>query len=78
MARAEKLLERMRANPRDWQIDDVVAVCRAYGLACKSPKRGSHFKVEHPAIDGKLTIPARKPIKSVYILLLVEMIDKLG
>jgi hypothetical protein len=31
MARGEKLLEGMRSNPRDWRIDDVQAVCAAFG-----------------------------------------------
>jgi hypothetical protein len=30
LARADKLLARMRANPRDWRIEDVEALCRAF------------------------------------------------
>jgi hypothetical protein len=37
---AAKLLERMRANPRDWRIEDVVAVCAAFGVASTAPRKG--------------------------------------
>ena len=76
MARAEKLLAAMRANPRDWTISDVERLCRSIDLECVAPTRGSHYKVRHPRIGGRLTIPAHKPIKEVYILLLIDLIEK--
>ena len=76
MARAEKLLAAMRANPRDWTINDVERLCRSFDLECAAPTRGSHYKVRHPRIDGRLTIPAHKPIKQLYILLLIDLIGK--
>lgn len=75
MAAADKLLERMRANPRDWRIEDVARVCQAAGAACTAPRGGSHYKVKHPAMAAILTIPARRPIKPVYIRDLVRFID---
>jgi hypothetical protein len=75
MARGEKLLERMRANPRDWRIEDVSAVCAAIGVACTAPRKGSHYKVKHESQADVLTIPARRPIKPVYIADLVRFID---
>jgi hypothetical protein len=78
MARAEKLLTAMRRNPRgDWTIDDVRVICDRSGLAFDFPKRGSHCKLSHPSISGRLTIPARRPIKAIYIMLLLDMIDAL-
>jgi predicted RNA binding protein YcfA (HicA-like mRNA interferase family) len=78
MARRDKLFAAMKANPRaDWTISDVETVCRTHGIACKAPSRGSHYVLSHPAIDGRLTIPARRPIKRIYIQLLVDMIDSL-
>ncbi|WP_445190926.1 type II toxin-antitoxin system HicA family toxin [Sphingomonas sp. Tas61C01] len=76
MSRAEKLLERMRANPRDWRIADVVAACEAAGVACTPPRAGSHYKVKHPDLIEILTIPAHRPIKPVYIRALVQFIDR--
>jgi hypothetical protein len=73
--RFEKLLERMRANPRDWRIADVIRVCEAAGAACTPPGKGSHYKVKHDAMDQILTIPAHGPIKAVYIRDLVRFLD---
>lgn len=78
MARVEKLIAAMRRNPRgDWTISDVESVCREYGIACEAPTRGSHYALKHSAISGRLTIPARRPIKAIYITLLFDMIDAL-
>jgi len=75
MARGEKLLERMRANPRDWRIEDVLALCSAFGIACTPPRKGSHYKVKHEGRTDVLTVPAHRPIKPVYIAALVEFAD---
>jgi hypothetical protein len=79
VSRAAKLLTAMRANPQaDWTIADVESLCRGYGIACKAPKRGSHYILSHPAADGRLSVPARRPIKPVYIRLLVDLVDSIA
>lgn len=79
MARAEKLLAAMRANPQgDWSIGDVETVARAFGISCKPPRRGSHYTLSHERKYGHLTIPARRPIKAIYIRLLIEMIESVA
>jgi hypothetical protein len=65
----------MRTNPRDWRIEDVAAVCRAAGVLCSPPGKGSHYKVKHASMAEILTIPAHRPIKPVYIRDLVRFID---
>jgi len=78
MSRKAKLYASMRANPNaDWTIADVQGVCMHYDISCKPPARGSHFTLSHPTVRGLLTIPARRPIKAIYIRLLTEMIDSL-
>ena len=70
-----KTLERMRANPRgDWQIGDVEKACREAGALISKPASGSHFKVRSDKRDDHLTIPARRPIKVVYIRKLVDFL----
>lgn len=71
-------LERMRTNPKgDWTIADVTAICREHGLTFETARGGgSHCKVFHPALPGKaLTVPARRPIKPVYIRKVVDLVD---
>jgi hypothetical protein len=77
MRRQRDLLARMRANPRaDWTIADVERVCQAYGVRCTAPSGGgSHYTVRAPGVAAILTIPARRPIKPIYIRWLVALID---
>jgi predicted RNA binding protein YcfA (HicA-like mRNA interferase family) len=78
VSQVEKLLLAMRCNPRgDWTIDDVRNVCDRNGINFDFPKRGSHCKLSHPKIPGRLTIPSRRPIKPIYIMLLLDMISAL-
>ncbi len=75
MTRGERLLDAMRANPRDWRIQDVVAACTEAGISCSPPRNGSHYKVKHANQIEILTIPAHRPIKPVYIRDLVRFIN---
>ena len=75
MGRGDKLLERMRANPRDWRIEDVRTLCNAFEIDFDPPSGGSHFGVSTPDRVHALTIPFARPIKFVYIRKLVRFVD---
>jgi hypothetical protein len=75
VTRGEKLLERMRANPRDWRIEDAEILCAAFALDFDSPPGGSHYGVKDASQRDRLTIPFRRPIKPVYIRKLVRYVD---
>jgi hypothetical protein len=70
-------LEKMRRNPAgDWRIEDVIAICREYGIACEASRSGSsHYKITHPAMPQILTVPFKRPIRTIYIRKLVAFID---
>ena len=73
------LLERMKRNPAgDWIIRDVETICLEYGLLFRPGRGTSHCHVKHPAALEILTIPARRPIKPVYIRKLVRYIEAHG
>ena len=76
MSKADKLLERMRQNPAgDWTIADVQKLCGVLGWTFLPPRGGgSHWKVCVPDSDVILTIPAKRPIKPVYIRKLLELV----
>lgn len=74
MTKADKLIQKMRNNPRDWRIEDIQTIVHRYGMDIRNP-RGSHVIVTHPDLAEALSIPAHKPVKPVYIRKLVEMID---
>jgi hypothetical protein len=75
MARGEKLLERMRHNPRDWRIEDVKTLCNAFEIDLDSPSGGSHYGASDLSREHALTIPFARPIKAVYIKKLVTFVD---
>jgi hypothetical protein len=75
LAGADKLLDAMRANPRDWRIGDIERLCDRFGLSCTPPRKGSHYKVAHRTMPMILTIPAHRPIKPVYVRDLVAFVD---
>jgi predicted RNA binding protein YcfA (HicA-like mRNA interferase family) len=74
MTRAEKRFAAMRRNPRgDWQLDDLEAVAVRHGVLMRHDG-GSHAVFRRP--DGAmLSVPARRPIKPVYIKLFVAFIE---
>ena len=73
MTKADKLLSRMRANPRDWRIEDLKAMAGRHGLTCDQMGT-SHVTFRTP--DGrKLSIPAAKPVKPTYVRLFVALLD---
>ena len=64
----------MKANPLDWRIESLQTVAEAYGLVWRRPG-GSHVVFRHPA-GGMLTVPARRPIKPVYIRKFVRLVEE--
>lgn len=77
MGQGEKRLAQMRSNPRgDWRISDIEVICREYGIDVRMPARGSHIGIRHPMV-GSQTIPARRPIKPIYIKEFVAFVDAL-
>jgi predicted RNA binding protein YcfA (HicA-like mRNA interferase family) len=77
MSKAEKTLEAMRANPRDWRMESLEAVARRYGISVRKTG-GSHFVFMHPDSDLAVTIPSRRPIKPVYVTQFLALLDDIG
>jgi hypothetical protein len=78
MTSADKLIAAMRSNPAgDWSIDDVARVCGRLGWRCLPPRGGgSHWKIAAPGHDAILTVPAKRPIKTIYIRKLIALMDE--
>ena len=72
-------LEEMRRNPQgNWSISDIEKLCSEFEMMCLPPRGGgSHYKIAHPNLAEKLTIPHKRPIKPIYIKKLVALVDKL-
>jgi hypothetical protein len=65
----------MRANPRDWRIEDVRTLCLAFELDLDRPSGGSHYGVSATGQHRHVTVPFARPIKPVYIGRLVSFVD---
>jgi len=74
MTRAVKTLEQMKANPRDWRIERLKSVADALGLVHRQPG-GSHVIFRHPN-GAMLSVPARRPIKPVYVKKFVRLVEE--
>lgn len=74
MTRAAKTLAQMKANPRDWRVESLNSVAEAFGLVYRQPG-GSHVIFRHPN-GGMLSVPARRPIKPVYVRKFVRLVEE--
>jgi predicted RNA binding protein YcfA (HicA-like mRNA interferase family) len=77
MTRVDKLLEKMRRNPRDWRIEDLENLAERFGVQVRKPG-GSHAIFFHPALGRQLSVPAKRPIKPIYITLFIELLDEIA
>lgn len=77
MAPKKSLFERMKLKPNgDWAIEDVKTLCRQCGVEIHKPSSGSHYTVSSDRLENILTVPYNRPIKAVYIRLLVRLIEE--
>jgi hypothetical protein len=76
VSNAAKTLALMKRNPRDWRIEDLKVVANSLGID-HDQGGTSHVVFRHPRA-GRLSIPAKKPIKPVYIRLFLDLIESLG
>ena len=72
MSQKEKLLAKVRRNPRNVSLGEFESLINGYGYIEEGAK--------HPkAITGSYTLPYKRenPIKSCYVVELLEIIDSL-
>ena len=73
MNTAVKLLQAMRSNPLDWKLAQLQTVARQNGIDWR------HVGTSHCVFvrsDGKtLPVPARRPIKPIYIKKFLELVE---
>ncbi len=77
MTKREKLLNRIRNNPRNVSIHDLQLLLETFGFELDRI-RGSHY-IFVGLIGGDevtLAVPAKHPIKAVYVTRVLELIDE--
>jgi hypothetical protein len=74
MASAEKNLQKMRNNPRDWRMEDLKVIAKRLGIEYR------HHGTSHVAFKTQghlVVVPDARPILPVYIRKFVALIDSL-
>jgi predicted RNA binding protein YcfA (HicA-like mRNA interferase family) len=75
MGTADKMLEGMRHNPRDWRIENLITVAAKYGIEVRN-HGGSHHIFSNPGVELAVSVPAHRPIKPVYIKQFIVLVDQ--
>lgn len=76
MTAADKTLDKMKNNLRDWRIDDLLTVAERYGIEVRN-SGGSHHIFSATGIAESLCVPAHRPVKPVYVKRFVAMIESI-
>jgi len=75
----DKTLQNMRKNPKGWRIEELQAVAEGNFVEWRRPGRGgSHVIFSAPGVREIVSVPAKRPIKPVYIKQFVALIDAAG
>ena len=73
MSKADKILAKMKLNPRNWRIESVKTVAQTYGIEWR--QKGTSHAVFIRS-DGKtLPILAHRPIKAIYIKKFLDFVE---
>jgi len=76
MSKHEKILARMRNNPRDWKIEELIFMATHCEIEVRNDG-GSHHVFSHPLVPLTICVPAHRPIKPVYIRQFLSLIEQI-
>lgn len=66
----------LECDPKsDWRIEQLKAIADRYEISYRQP--GTNHVTFRPRRGDKLTIPARRPVKPVYVRKFLAMLDAL-
>ena len=66
----------MRGNQTGWRIDELQSVADENGVAWRRPGHGgSHVIFSAPGVREIVSVPAKRPIKPVYIRQFLALIE---
>lgn len=77
MSKTDKIIQGMRDNPTNWRISSLEAVAQRLGIHVRKTG-GSHVVFLHDDSELIVTVPAKRPIKPVYIVQFLALIDNIG
>ena len=69
----------MRKNPRGWRIEQLQSVATEHGVDWRRPgSGGSHVIFTVGGVREIVSVPAKRPIKPVYIKQFLALVDAVG
>jgi predicted RNA binding protein YcfA (HicA-like mRNA interferase family) len=74
MSKSDKILEKMRLNPRDWRIEQLKSLAEAHGVDYR--QHGTSHVIFRHSNGAKLTVPAHKPIAPEYVKKFLRLITQ--
>jgi hypothetical protein len=75
----EKALQKMRKHRVGWRTEELQAMAEENFVEWRRPGRGgSHVIFSAPGVREIVSVPAKRPIKPVYIKQFVALIDAAG
>ena len=74
MTKSEKILNKMKTNPKDWRIEQLETIAHQYGVAVRKTG-GSHVVFDHNDWIQLLCVPAHRPIKPIYVKKFIALIE---
>ena len=69
-----RYIQKMRNNPNGWRIESLEAIAKSLKMRIRK-SGGSHVVFLHESSDLIVTVPAKRPIKPVYIKEFIKLID---
>ncbi len=77
MSKHDKIVAKMRGNPRDWRMESLEVVAKNMGMKVRK-SGGSHVVFLHRESELVVTVPAKRPIKPIYITKFLALVDDIG
>jgi len=71
----DKLLSRICSLDKGLRFDELRKVLESYGYEMKRPSSGSSHCTFRKAGHNPITIPLHEPIKTVYVMMVKEVIE---
>ena len=77
MSKAEKILQKIRNNPRTVSLHDLNHVLTWYGFARRSPRSGSSHTI-YTLGRHQISVPYKRPyVKEVYVQHVLEILHQI-
>ena len=78
MSKSEKLLARIRNDPKNVSFEDLDKILIQFGFTCRQPKGGSSHHVYTFGDYPPITVPFKRPhVKQIYVKKVLELLDQI-